>query len=226
MSSTQHVASSAPAAGICQLPNNPAPQSSTYRALMDRLIAWARDGRPPPPSRYPSVAAGTLVQPQRAAMGFPDLGALGLVLPAGLNDLNPADQTVIPARVDVNRHYMLFVPRTDADGHDIAGIRVPDIDAPLATHTGFGLRKASFAEGQLCGLNGSYLPLPKDVQERSAKRDPRLSIAERYSTQTAYVQQVRASAERLKTDGLMLEEDMARELDAAVKEPRVLALPQ
>jgi len=226
MSSTQHVASSAPAAGICQLPNNPAPQSSTYRALMDRLIAWARDGRPPPPSRYPSVAAGTLVQPQRAAMGFPDLGALGLVLPAGLNDLNPADQTVIPARVDVNRHYMLFVPRTDADGHDIAGIRVPDIDAPLATHTGFGLRKASFAEGQLCGLNGSYLPLPKDVQERSAKRDPRLSIAERYATQTAYVQQVRASAERLKTDGLMLEEDMARVLDAAVKEPRVLALPQ
>ena len=126
----------------------------------------------------------------------------------------------------LNRHYMLFVPRTDADGHDIAGIRVPDIDAPLATHTGFGLRKASFAEGQLCGLNGSYLPLPKDVQERSAKRDPRLSIAERYSTQTAYVQQVRASAERLKTDGLMLEEDMARVLDAAVKEPRVLALPQ
>lgn len=226
MSSTQHVASGAPAAGICQLPNNPAKQSSTYRALMTRLIAWARDGQPPPPSRFPSVAAGTLVQPQRAAMGFPDLGALGLTLPAALNDLNPADQSVIPARVDTNRRYMLFVPRTDADGHDIAGIRVPDIDAPLATHTGFGLRKASFAEGQLCGLNGSYLPLSNDVQERSTKRDPRLSIAERYSTQTAYVQQVRVSAMRLKTDGLMLEEDVARVLDAAVKDPRVQALPQ
>jgi hypothetical protein len=225
MSSTQHVASRAPVAGICQLPNNPAKQSSTYRALMTRLIAWARDAQPPPPSRFPSVAAGTLVLPQRASMGFPDLGSLGLVLPAVLNDLNPADQSVIPARVDTNRRYMLFVPRTDADGHDIAGIRVPDIDAPLATHTGFGLRKAGFAEGQLCGLNGSYLPLSNDVQERSAKRDPRLSIAERYSTRMAYVQQVRASAERLKTDGLMLEEDVARAIEAAIKDPRVQALP-
>ena len=226
MSSTQHVASGAPAAGICQLPNNPAKQSSTYRALMTRLIAWARDGQPPPPSRFPSVAAGTLAQPQRAAMGFPDLGALGLTLPAVLNDLNPVDHSVNPARVDRSRRYMLFVPRTDADGHDIAGIRVPEIDAPLATHTGFGLRKASFAEGQLCGLNGSYLPLSKDVQERSTRRDPRRSVAERYSTRTAYVEQVRASAERLKTDGLMLEEDIARVLDVAVKDQRAQALPQ
>lgn len=226
MSSTQHVASSAPAAGICQLPNNPAKQSSTYRALMTRLIAWARDGQPPPPNRYPSVAAGTLVQPQRATMGFPDLDALGMKLPAVLNDLSPADQTVIPARVDLSHRYTLLVPRTDADGHDIAGIRVPDIDAPLATHTGFGLRKAGFAEGQLCGLNGSYLPLSKDVQERNAKRDSRLSIAERYSTRSAYVQQVRVSAERLKTDGLMLEEDVARVLDAAVNDSRVQVLPQ
>jgi hypothetical protein len=226
MSSTQHVASGLPAAGICQLPNNPARQSSTYRALMTRLIAWARDGQPPPPSRYPSVTAGTLVPPQHAAMGFPDLDALGMKLPAVLNDLSPADQAVIPARVDTSRRYTLLVPRTDADGHDIAGVRVPDIDAPLATHTGFGLRKASFAEGQLCGLNGSYLPLSKDVQERSAKRDPRLSIAERYPTRTAYVQQVRASVERLKADGLMLEEDVARVLDLAVKDPRVQALPQ
>jgi len=226
MSSTQHVTSSAPAAGICQLPNNPARQSSTYRALMTRLIAWAHDGRPPPPSRFPSVAAGTLVQPQRAAMGFPDLGALGLALPAALNDLSPADQTVIPARVDATRRYVVLVPRTDADGHDVAGIRVPDIEAPLATHTGFGLRKAGFAEGQLCGLNGSYLPLAKDKDERSARRDPRLSLAERYPTRTLYVQQVRASAERLKNDGLMLEEDVARVLDAAAREPRVQALPQ
>lgn len=226
MSSTQHVASGAPSAGICQLPNNPARQSSTYRALMARLIAWARDGQPPPPSRFPSVAAATLVQPQRAAMGFPDLGALGMTLPVALNDLNPVDHSVIPARVDTGRRYMLLVPRTDADGHDVAGVRVPDIDAPLATHTGFGLRKAGFAEGQLCGLNGSYLPLSKDAQERSARHDSRPSIAERYSTRTAYVQRVRASAERLKTDGLMLDEDVARVLDAAAKDARVQGLPQ
>jgi len=226
MASTQHIPARTPAAGICQLPNNPARQTATYRALMARLIGWARDGQPPPPSRYPSQAAATLAQPQRAAMGFPDLGALGLVVPAALNELNPADQTVIPARVDANRHYMLFVPRTDADGHDIAGIRGPDIDAPLATHTGFAQRKPGFAEGELCDLNGSYLPLAKDARERAASSDPRPSIAERYPTRSAYVRQVRASVERLEADGFMLEEDGARAVEAAADEPLVRALPR
>jgi len=135
------------------------------------------------------------------------------------------DHSVIPARVDTSRRYVLLVPQTDADGHDVAGVRVPDIDAPLATYTGFALRKASFAEGQLCGLNGSYLPLSRDAQERSTRHDPRPSMAERYATRAAYVQQVRASAERLKTDGLMLEEDVARVLDVAVKDQRAQVLP-
>ena len=226
MSSTQHVTAGSPAAGICQLPNNPARQSSTYRALLQRLVAWARDGQLPPPSRYPSVAGGTLVEAERAAMGFPDVGALGLRLPTALNELNPVDHSVTPARADTGRRYKVLVPRTDADGHDLAGIRVPDIDAPLATHTGFGLRKLGFAEGQLCGLNGSYLPLAKDAQERSAKQDPRPSIAERYPTRTVYLQRVRSSAERLKAEGLMLDEDVARALYVANKDPRVQTLPQ
>ena len=224
MSSTQHVASAAPVAGICQLPNNPARQSSTYRALMARLIAWARDGRAPPPSHYPSAGAATLVPAQRAAMGFPDLAALGMTTPPALNELNPVDYSTVPASVDTSRRYMVLVPRTDADGHDIAGIRAPDIEVPLGTHTGFSLRKAGYAEGALCGLNGGYLPFAKDAQERDAKRDPRPSIVERYATRTAYVEQIRASAERLEAEGLMLEEDVARVVDAALKDPRVHAL--
>ncbi len=226
MASTQHVTAATPSAGICQLPNNPAKQSSTYRALMARLIAWTRDNQPPPASRFPSVAAGTLVAPQRATMGFPDLGALGLALPAALNDLNPADHSVVPARVDTQRRYTVLVPNTDADGHDVAGVRLPDIEAPLATHTGFGVRKAGFAEGQLCGLNGSYLPLAKDAQERGANKDPRPSIAERYPARATYLQRARAAAERLKADGLMLDEDVARTLDTLAKDTRVQALPQ
>jgi hypothetical protein len=128
--------------------------------------------------------------------------------------------------VDTSRRYKVLVPSTDADGHDIAGVRVPDIEVPLATHTGFGLRKAGFAEGELCGLNGSYLPLAADARARSAAKDPRPSIAERYPTRSAYTQRVRESAERLKSDGLMLDEDVERALDAATREPRVQTLPQ
>ncbi|HKX39879.1 MAG TPA: alpha/beta hydrolase domain-containing protein [Burkholderiaceae bacterium] len=226
MSATQHVSAATPAAGICQLPNNPARQSSTYRALMTRLIAWARDGEAPPASRYPTVAAGTLVAPQRAAMGFPDLAALGLAPPTVWNELNPVDHTVFPPRVDRSRRYTVLVPRTDADGHDLAGIRVPDIEVPLATHTGFGLRKAGYAEGALCGLNGSYLPLAASAQERAAKHDPRLSIAERYPTRAAYVQKVRAAAERLRVDGLILDEDVTRLVEGAAREQRLQGLAE
>ena len=182
MSSTQHAPARTPSAGICQLPNNPARQASTYRALMARLITWARDGQAPPASRFPSVAAGTLVAPQASAMGFPDLSALGLKVPAQLNELNPVDHSVTPLRVDTHKRYTVLVPRTDADGHDIAGVRAPDVAAPLATYTGFNTRKAGFAEGQLCGLNGSHVPFSKDPQDKAAKRDPRPSLAERYAT--------------------------------------------
>ena len=226
MASTQHVTAATPSAGICQLPNNPAKQSSTYRALLARLVAWARDGQTPPNSAYPSVNGGTLVPPERVAMGFPDLAALGMPLPATLNVLNPVDYAKTPPQIDLKQRYTVLVPRTDADGHDVAGIRVPDIEVPLATHTGFGLRKAGFAEGELCGLNGSYLPFAKDGAERGAKHDPRMSIAERYATRTEYVTRVRATAEQLNAHGLMLDEDVARAVDAASKDPRVQGLPQ
>jgi hypothetical protein len=221
MASTQHVAAATPAAGICSSPNNPAQQAPTYRALLTRLIAWARDGQAPPPSRFPSVDAGTLRAPR--TMGFPDLAALGLALPATLNQLNPVDHSAVPARIDAQRSYAVLVPRSDADGHDVAGVRGPDIEVPLATHTGFNVRRQGFAAGQLCGLNGSY-PFAADADERRAKADPRPAIGERYPTRSAYVQRVREAAERLKAQGLMLDEDVARSVDAAAKDPRVQRL--
>uniref|UniRef100_UPI0033658F72 alpha/beta hydrolase domain-containing protein n=1 Tax=Variovorax brevis TaxID=3053503 RepID=UPI0033658F72 len=72
MSSTQHVSAATPSAGNCQMPNNPARQSSTYRALMARMITWARDGQALPPSRYPSVAAGTWSSHRGPGWAFPN----------------------------------------------------------------------------------------------------------------------------------------------------------
>jgi hypothetical protein len=219
MSSTQHAAAATPSAGICQLPNNPAKQASTYRALMAQLIAWARDGRQPPASRFPSVADGTLVAATPSAMGFPDLSAQGLKVPAQLNALSPVDHSVTPPRVDAQKHYTVLVARTDADGNDVAGVRAPDVAVPVATFTGFNVRKAGYAEGQLCGLNGSMLPFASDAQDQSSKRDPRPSVAARYASRTVYVNQVRQAAELLNRAGLMLPEDVARAVERAGKEP-------
>ena len=74
-------------------------------------------------------------------------------------------------------------------------------------------------------MNGGYLPLAMNAQARNTTKDPRPSIAERYATRSAYMQRVQESAERLNRDGLMLDEDVKRVLDAARREPRVQILP-
>ena len=226
MASTQHGPAARPEAGICQQLNNPANQSTMVRALMARLIDWARSGRAPPDSLYPTLSAGALVAPSRAAIGFPDLGPMGVNFPAAVNELTVVDHGAVPPRADATRRYGVLVPRTDGDGHDRDGVRLPDVEVPVATHSGWGLRKSGFAEGQLCGLNGIYVPFARDAAERAAKRDPRPSLAERYATRESYVQRVRAASERLVAGGFMLDEDVVRWVDRARNDPRVAQLPQ
>ena len=76
--------------------------------------------------------------------------------------------------------YPVFVPKTDADGRAIAGLHLPTLEAPAATHTGWNLRKAGFSEGELCDNNGSMIPFAATREERLKSGDPRLSMAERY----------------------------------------------
>jgi hypothetical protein len=49
------------------------------------------------------------------------------------------------------------------------------------------LRRAGFAEGELPGLTGAFIPFARTRAERLARGDPRLSPEERYGTQDAYV---------------------------------------
>ena len=107
----------------------------------------------------------------------------------------------------------------------MAGIRLPDVAVPLATYTGWNRRKAGFAPGQLCGLDGSSLPFPATAAERAARRDPRQAIAERYASREAYLARVRAAVQRLQSEGLMLDEDARRWMDEAAKDSRIAVLP-
>ena len=59
------------AAGGCDLPANPAPTAPMRSALMSSLVDWVTKGTPMPPSKYPTIADGTLVQNTNAALGFP-----------------------------------------------------------------------------------------------------------------------------------------------------------
>ena len=120
-----------------------------------------------------------------------------------------------PPRVSAIAFYATLVPAVDADGNDRAGVRAPMVEAPLATCTGWNLRARGFGQGALHEFSGSTLALPDTALERAATGDPRRSIEERYGTVAGYVAAIRAAAERLVAERLMLPEDVERCVAAA-----------
>ena len=103
--------------------------------------------------------------------------------------------------------YLVFLPKTDADGRAIAGIHLPTLEAPAATHTGWNLRKAGFGDGELCDNNGSMIPFAATKEDRIKSGDPRLSMAERYPNAGDRAAAIAKAAQQLVQDRLLLEED-------------------
>ena len=206
--------------GLCQQFENPIRPDPVLRALLFDLDEWVSTGREPPKNRVPRHFNGTLVAslPQ-SAEGFPNIPAVtynGILHTGDLLDFGPKFDdgivTVMPPN-SLGRPYPALVPKTDADGNDIAGIRVPDVAAPLATFTGWGLRatpngetgNAKLIDG--CDANGQIIPFAATKVERGA--DPRPSLQERYGnpdgTNANYVAAVKAAADKLVKDRFLLE---------------------
>lgn len=185
----------------CALPVNPLQGGAPMRALLVALEAWLREGVEPPASRYPMLSQGTLVPAEGLYAGLAALGYRGAYGPAQLIDIN-----VMPPAV--RGEYAVLLPRADADGNAIGGLRGPAIEVPRATYTGWNPRAEGFAPGALCYNTGAVLAFAATRAEREAARDPRPSIEERYATPEAYVAAVRASAERLAAERLLLPEDV------------------
>jgi len=115
--------------------------------------------------------------------------------------------------------YPSFIPKTDSDGNDIAGVRLPDVTAPLATYTGWALRAGPQANDG-CESSGQYIPFARTQAERLASGDPRPSIEERYPSYGQYRSAVMRAIDNLVKDRFMLCEDaddaLARLLDAGL----------
>ena len=108
--------------------------------------------------------------------------------------------------------YPVLVSAMDADCNDAAGIRLPDVAAPLATYTGWNVRHDEMGQGGLmtsgAPLFGTTLPFPRTRAEREASGDPRPSIDERYASKDDYLARVRAAAEALVRSRYLLDEDV------------------
>jgi hypothetical protein len=110
------------------------------------------------------------------------------------------------------------VPAVDEDGNDRAGIRLPEIEVPLATHTGWSYRHPSIgAPDRLASEIGSYLPFPLTREDRERTSDPRKSVDERYESEMAYIGAITDSALGLVQRRYLLVEDLPEIVSRARK---------
>ncbi len=209
VASVPHVASAQ--VPYCRYPGTPLHYRPLVRSLLTALVDWTAGRSTPPASTYPRIDANQLAPAaNQSAVGFPDLTPIDVEYTGAVNRVRVTDYDQVPP-VAGAASWETLVPVTDADGNDTSGILLPDVAVPLGTYLGWNLRAEGFAPGQLCFLNGSFIPFEKTQAERLAKGDPRLSLEERYGDKATYVQQVTAAAIDLVARGLMLEEDIARE---------------
>lgn len=217
---TQHTADPnqrEPRRAICEHWLNIAQTSMLFRAMLDALDRWAEDGTPPPPSRYPRIADGTLVPYETWRRQFPSIpGGTVPQAPNKMPALNFGPRSrdgfleTEPPEVLAEEGYPVLVPSVDADGNEIAGVRAPMIAAPIGTFAGWNIRRRGVAGGAMHEFSGSYIPFPDTPEERTATGDPRPSLLERYGDAAGYLQAVEAAAQALIEEGFMLEEDLPR----------------
>lgn len=208
---TQHGAAELPTEPDA-LPGNPVEFRLGHRALLQALDAWVRAGVEPPPSGYGRVAEGTLVD--LAGMAFPFLPGMPLPSvhrrPRRLDHGPDWDKGVIGAEPPgVGREYAALVPAVDADGNEVAGIRLPEVAAPLGTFVGWRLRSEALgASWAMVGLQGGWLPFAATESDREAG-DPRSAIAACYRDREDYVSCAREAALELVDRRLLLARDLA-----------------
>jgi hypothetical protein len=157
ISSHQHGTGNGASKGACQQFQNPLNSAPVQRALFIALDEWATEGRRPPASRVPTLRDHMLAPPlPQSGVGFPNIPGVtynGLMTTrylfdyglhfytTGIATINPPVITPPYQNNPANGPiYRAYVPKTDSDGNDIAGVRLVDVTVPLATYTGWALR--------------------------------------------------------------------------------------
>jgi len=198
---------------------NPLDFQVTLRALLARLVEWVVDGRTPPASVYPTLAAGTLVSID--ALKFPripDVRAPSVIHQAHRVDYGPRWAAGIITREPpgIGAPFPALVSQVDADGNEVAGVRGVELLAPLATYTPWQLRGGHGSDAaELVDFLGTYVPLPRTDTERQRWSDSRLSLERRYADKREYRATAARAAESLVAAGLLLREDVPRVLERA-----------
>jgi hypothetical protein len=182
--------------------------------VLVNLDRWVTEGVPPPASRHPRRDDGTAVDPAELAPVFARIP--GACYPRHNVRARRQDFSTLPPRPGTA--YGTRVSAVDGDGNERAGITVPELAVPLATHTGWNLRHPdSGGPDQLLYFAGSTLPFARTRAEREAAGDPRPAIAERYRSREDYLARVGAAARALAAERYLLEDDVETSLAFAAR---------
>ena len=189
------------------------------RALFSALDKWITDGIEPPQSRYPLLVDGTLTAVDKSGWpAVPGYARPQAPMTTYRLDFGPDWPRGIVSKEppDIGKPFIGRVPAVDEAGNDRAGIRLPEIAVPLATHTGWNYRRATIgAPDRLASEIGSYLPLPRTKADRERTNDTRKSIAERYANKDEYLGRIAQAAIALVGEGFLLAEDVAGVIERA-----------
>ncbi len=143
-----------------------------FTAALDQ---WTRENVAPPDSRHPHVSDATLVPVSALAVkAIHGVGLPGFNYEVYRTGFGAGwSRGVVTEPPQVDGVYPSLVPQVTADGLDIAGVHLPEIDVPVATYTGWNQRdpKIGFPESR-ASFVGSYIPWPKaDLARRYHNRD-------------------------------------------------------
>jgi Alpha/beta hydrolase domain len=225
LSGKQHGGAGSPnSKGNCQQFLNPLDSAPVQRALWEDMVQWVENGVAPPPSQVPTLAKKTMVPPlPQSGVGFPNIPGVtynGLqttrylfnygpgFYDTGVATINPPVITLPYQNNAANGPiYTSYVPTTDADGNEIAGIRLPEVRVPLQTYTGWALRSAANGLNDGCEGSGQRIPFPTTKAARTASGDPRLSIEERYPNFLDYYYKVSKAVNDMVAERFILAED-------------------
>jgi Alpha/beta hydrolase domain len=191
--------------------------NASMRALLVALQEWLAKGKQPPASVYPLLAPpdGKAQLVALGAYAFPKIP--GVAIPHYYRQAFKLDFSSEPPKV--GPPFPTLLPQVNLDGNETSGIRMPEIQVPLASYTGWNLRSPKIgAPDQMYSMAGSWIPFPVNKAERRKRKDPRLSIEERYQTKDDYLAKITAAAQQLVKDGFLLDGDIAYLRNRAAKE--------
>ena len=218
-----------------QLPFNSIDYTPLLRAVLSNLDQWVSLGQSPPPSRHPKLSNSSGIESHKILSKLSELP--GVKIPKQTTRalrLDYGNETHMGRTIQLpaiqGEQYPAIVSAIDDDGNEIAGIRLPDIQIPLATYTGWNLRHPDIGNADLYigisgGLAGWTLPFPATDTDRANKNDPRRSIKERYHTKTDYLDQITNASRSLLNEGYILEEDLSFILELAERKYDLFSIP-